>query len=384
MSSQFEQRIRARLATIEAAGERRQLAPPQGVDLCSNDYLGLADHPLLKERMAAAVLREGCGATAARLLRGYRECFTALEQRFAEFKGTDRALFFGSGYAANLAVLSTLLEAGDVVFSDQLNHASLIDGMRLSKADRRIFPHRDVAALTELLGRTPCERQRFLVTESLFSMDGDLAPLREYAELCRETETVLIVDEAHAVGVFGEQGSGMIEATGITGSEVISINTAGKALGVAGAFVAGPEAIIEYLIQRARTFMFSTAPAPALAAAIDAALDIVANEPERRERLHENVRTFREMLDEIGIPVPVDATQIIPVVLGDSRRAVEAAAELQALGFDVRAVRPPTVPEGTSRLRISLNANLTHAELRGVVEGLHRLGVAEQHHTAVV
>lgn len=370
MPQGLQDRIRQRLAAIETAGQLRRLEPPAGIDLSSNDYLGLSRHPRITSRMADAVAREGTGATAARLLRGDRECFTAIERRFAEFKQTDRALFFGSGYAANVGLLATFLEAGDVVFSDELNHASLIDGIRVSKAERRIFPHADLDELAMQLRGAPSAGQKFLVTESLFGMDGDIAPLVQYAELCRETNTNLIVDEAHAVGVFGDRASGLIEHTGIGEQVFLSTNTAGKALGVAGAFIAGADWAIEYLVQRARTFMFSTAPPPAMAAAIDAALDVLRDEPERRERLRSNVRLLRELLEPAGVPVPRDETHIIPIFIGDSGAAVAVAGQVRAAGFDARAVRPPTVPEGTARLRISVNATLTEPQVRGFVDAL--------------
>lgn len=360
----IERRVRQRLAELEAAGLRRQLRPPAGIDLSSNDYLGLANHHLLKARMAEAVEREGCGATASRLLRGERETFAAVERRFAAYKRTEAALFFGSGYAANIGALTTFLEEGDVVFSDELNHASLIDGLRLARARRVIFPHCDVRALSRLLVEERGPGENFLVTESLFSMDGDAAPLRDYAALCRETRTALIVDEAHAVGIYGERGSGLIEESGIDDEVFLSINTAGKALGVGGAFVAGPAWAIDYLVQRARPLIFSTAPPPAMAAALDAALEVMVDEPERRARLLRRAGLLRDLLTEGGAPMLSGGSQIIPVMIGDNRRAMAVAASLQEAGFDVRAVRPPTVPPGTARLRISVNVNLDEATLR--------------------
>ena len=341
----LEQRIRGAMTVADALGLGRTLRAPSGIDLCSNDYLGLSSHPLVLERMAEGVRTEGAGSTGSRLLRGERESFRAIERSFAGFKRAERAIYFSSGYLANIAVLSTLTQAGDVIFSDELNHASLIDGARLSKARRVIFPHLDVAALRETLGKV--DGQKFVVTESLFSMDGDFAPLRAYAELCREHRATLIVDEAHAVGVCGARGSGCLEAEGIEHESVISINAAGKALGVAGAFVCGPDWAIEYLVQRARPFVFSTAAPPCMAGAIGAALHIVETEPERREY----VQALAGRLNS--------ASQIVPYRLGENERAVMVAETLQREGFDVRAIRPPTVPEGTARLRISLNTNLT-------------------------
>jgi 8-amino-7-oxononanoate synthase len=331
----------------------RKRRPPQGIDLSSNDYLGLAAHPLIKERMAAAVCAEGAGSTGSRLLRGERDCFTALEHRFAKFKGTERALYFSSGYLANLAVLTTFPEAGDTILSDERNHASLIDGARLSRAKRVVFPHLRPDAVTETA---------FLVTESVFSMDGDLAPLERYKKL----GAALIVDEAHAVGLYGERGEGLVGGDGV----FVSVNPAGKALGVAGAFVAGPAWAIEYLEQRARPFIFSTAAPPAVAAALDASLDLIAAEAERRERVRFLSRYLRDRLTEAGIAVPPGDSPIIPVIAGENERAVAIAAALQQAGFDVRAIRPPTVPPGTARLRISVNFGLSEEILARFVKCL--------------
>jgi 8-amino-7-oxononanoate synthase len=354
------------LARIDADGLRRTLRPPAGIDLSSNDYLGLARHPALKQRMAEAVMTEGVGSTGSRLLRGERLAFTRLEERFAGFKGAARSLYFSSGYLANLAVLTTFPEAGDVIFSDERNHASLIDGVRLSRARCVIFPHNDAVALAKLLRAETGDGQMFVVVESLFSMDGDEAPLAGYAALCRETGTALIVDEAHAVGIYGETGSGLIEARGIAEDVFLSINTAGKALGVAGAFVAGASDAVEYLIQRARSFIFSTAPPPSLAAALEASLDVIAAEPERRVRLLAHARYLRERLGLAG------DSQIIPVIIGGNEKAVAVAQALQSEGFDVRAVRPPTVPAGTARLRVSLHCELAEPELDGFAGALRR------------
>jgi 8-amino-7-oxononanoate synthase len=362
MSGLVETRIAHRLQEIEAAGLFRRLSVPVGVDLSSNDYLGLAHHPLLKKRMAEAICREGCGSTGSRLLRGHRESFTAIECRFAGFKGTEAALYFGSGYAANLAVLSTFLESDDYAFSDSLNHASLIDGMRLGRAARIVFPHGDTGALTRAMDSTDTGA-RFVITESVFSMDGDFAPLCEYAPLMTPG-TSLIVDEAHAVGIYGERGSGFIEAAGISNAVFLSINPMGKAFGVAGAFVCGSGQAIEYLIQRARPFVFSTAPPPAVVSALDAALDLLEQEPERRQQVLELARFLRGLLADAGLPVSRQGSQIIPILVGDNARAVNAAETLQRAGFDVRAIRPPTVPEGTARLRISVNTSLDEATLR--------------------
>jgi 8-amino-7-oxononanoate synthase len=285
MTSLLEVRVRGRLSADQTAGLSRHLRNPSGIDLSSNDYLGLASNGHLSTSMALGAELEGCGSTGSRLLGGQRTAFANVEKRFADFKGTEAALYFGRGYAANLAVLSTFPERGDVVFSDQLNHASLIDGMRLSRAERAIFPHGGAGALRQLMQSTAVGGHRFLVTESVFSMDGDFAPLAEYAKICRESGAAVIVDEAHAVGIYGARGSGIVEAAGIAEDVFLSINPAGKALGVGGAFVAGPAWAIDYMIQYARPFIFSTAPPPSMAYALDAALDLIGSEPDRRSRV---------------------------------------------------------------------------------------------------
>ena len=355
----LEDRVSRRLQTIRESGLERTLRAPRGVDLSSNDYLCLSTHPRIKEATADAARQGGVGSTGSRLLRGHRPAFDDVERRFAELKGAERALYFSSGYLANLAVVTTFAEKGDVVFSDERNHASVIDACRLSRAERVIFPHNDAEALERHISRQPdANRQRFVFAESLFSMDGDIAPLQRYAQICSDARATLVVDEAHAVGVYGERGSGMIEHVGLDANSCVSINSAGKALGVGGAFVAGPAWAIEYLIQLARPFIFSTAPPPAMAAALAASLDVIASEPERRARLASRVARLHESLDSYGFVFPCQRTHILPIVLGGNDRALAAADRLQTEGFDVRAVRPPSVPEGTARLRVSLNVGL--------------------------
>jgi 8-amino-7-oxononanoate synthase len=363
-------RVRERLQALRESRLERSLQPPSGIDFSSNDYLGLANHPSVIRAVIDAVEQEGVGSTGSRLLRGDRESFAALERRFAAFKGAERALYFSSGYLANLAVLTTFAEGGDVILSDSRNHASLIDAGRLSSARRIVFPHKDAGGLEQLLGRPPSSGQTFVVTESLFSMDGDVPPLAEYADLCRQHGATLVVDEAHAVGIYGTRGSGLLEELGIDAASCVSINTAGKALGVSGAFVAGPAWVIDYLIQRARPFIFSTAAPPVLAAAIGASLDVIGAEPDRRTRLMDRVKRLRTTMAASGLPVPAAFSQIIPVVIGENERALDAAAALQAQGFDVRAIRPPSVAPGTARLRISVNVALTDEAIDAFVPAL--------------
>ncbi len=351
------------MRTLNERGLLRTPRSPSGLDLSSNDYLALSSHPAVKASMIAAVHRGGCGSTGSRLLGGHREAFDSVERSFATFKGTDRALYFSSGYLANLAVLTAFVEPGDVVLSDRLNHASLRDGIRLSLAKRVVFPHNDAAALARRIDGASTQGQVFVVTESLFSMDGDRSPLAVYADICRETGALLIVDEAHAVGIRGPHGSGLIEETEIGKDVLVSINSAGKALGVAGAFVAGPAWAIEHLAQQARPFLFSTAAPPAVADAIQASLTIIANEPERRSQLRRRAVVLRERLGEAAIPTPGGDTPIIPVMIGENQHAVAVADALHAEGFDVRAIRPPTVPPGTARLRVSVHVDVSEVDL---------------------
>ena len=354
----LEGRVRARLDQLESKGLKRTLQTPAGIDLCSNDYLGLAGHPRIRRRFSEAAESMGVGSTGSRLLRGHRPAFRAVEERFARLKRTPDALYLGSGWAANLGVLTAFPREGDVVFSDELNHASLIDGMRLSKARRVVYPHCDADTLAELLESEPCAGQRFVVTESLFSMDGDIAPLDRYADLQARHGFALIVDEAHGIGVYGATGSGLIEESGCQQSVFLSVNSAGKALGASGAFVCGPGWAVDYLIQAARPFVFSTAPPPAIAEAIDEALNLLEESPGTRERVRQLGASLRQVLD-----LPPGDSPIVPVILGRNETATRAASLLRKSGFDVRAIRPPTVPDGTARLRVSLNARLQPGDI---------------------
>ena len=377
MTERLAARLDDRLRSLRDAGLLRHLHPPAGLDFSSNDYLGLARDPRVVEALAAGVRREGCGSTGSRLLRGEREAFAAIERRFAEFKGAGRSLYFSSGYLANLAVVTTLAEKGDLVLSDARNHASLIDATRLSSADRVVVPHGDVEEVDRRLSAfessRPTDAQAFVIVESVFSMDGDLAPLADYLACCDAHDATLIVDEAHAVGLLGARGSGGLEAMQIDADACVSINSAGKALGVSGAFVAGAAPVIEYLVQRARPFVFSTAPPPAVASAIAASLAIVEAEPARRNRVLGLAEALRRKLRAAGIDVPSDGpSTIVPVIVGENERAVRIAEALQAEGCDVRAIRPPTVPEGSARLRLSVNATLTETDLDRVVGVLDR------------
>ena len=363
-------RIAARLAALDREGLTRTLTGPSGIDLSSNDYLCLSRDPRVVARLVEDVHEHGVGSTGSRLLRGERALTSRLEARFAAFKGAARALYFSSGYLANLAVVATFAEPGDLIISDALNHASLIDGIRLASAERAIAPHADPAALEQLLANRRTTGQTFVVTESIFSMDGDEAPLADYAEICQRHGAALVVDEAHAVGIYGRRGSGLVEETGTEDGVWLTVNTAGKALGVSGAFVAGDAPAVDYLIQRGRPMLFSTAAPPALAGAISESLAIVEGEPALRGRVRALASLLRSALRDRQLPVMDGRSQVVPILVGDNERAVALSRDLQAQGFDVRAVRPPTVPAGTARLRVSVNTGLTETVLHDFVAAL--------------
>jgi 8-amino-7-oxononanoate synthase len=367
--------LAGRLADLADQGLARSLRLPAGRDFSSNDYLGLARDPALRaallSRLAALPEEEPLGAPASRLLRGHTRLHAALERRLAAWKGTEAALLFASGYQANVGLLTALLGPHDRALSDAGNHASLIDGLRLAGCRRVVFPHLDLAAVAGELARPHPQGRTWLVTESLFSMEGDVAPLDRYAELAARHGAELIVDDAHATGLFGEtRGSGLCEAFGVERRAAAIVSTLGKAVGLAGAFVAGPQLLVDYLVNRCRAFVFSTAPPPLLLHALDVALDRMAAEPQRRRRTLALAERLRRRLEALGVGAPGGAGPIVPLIVGDNRRALAAAERLAALGFDVRAVRPPTVPPGTARLRISVHADHTEAEIDALAEAL--------------
>lgn len=372
------------LSLLEARGLRRELEPlssRQGavvrlggetlVNFSSNDYLGLAGDGRLAEAASAALAARGTGTGASRLIVGDTTAHHALERRLADFAGAEAALLFNSGYAANVGALSALLGPEDVVFSDELNHASLIDGCRLSRARVVVFPHRDLRALDSLLSETP-GRRRLVCTDAVFSMDGELAPVEGLVERCRRHGAALLVDEAHAVGVLGARGAGLCEELKLCGEVDLRVGTLGKALGVFGAFVATSRPVRELLIQRARSLVFSTSLPAALCAAAERAVSLCESEPELKERLWRNIRRFAAGLSGLGIPAEAKSA-IFPVVLGAPERALEAAARLRARGVLAKAIRPPTVPEGTSRLRFAVSAAHSEEQLELALAALSEL-----------
>jgi 8-amino-7-oxononanoate synthase len=379
-------RIAGRLAEGLADLERRDLRrvrrvidSPQGprvrvagralVNFSSNDYLGLANHPRLREAAHRAIDEHGVGSGASPLVSGNLRAHHEAEQRFARFAGLPQALLFGSGYAANLGILAALADRDAEIFSDELNHACLIDGARLSKAKVTRFPHRDVDALEARLSASQSQ-VRVVATDAVFSMDGDIAPVPRLVELCDRHDAWLVLDDAHGIGVLGPTGRGTLEHFGIASPRIVYMATLGKALGGYGAFVAGTPALIEWLVQRARTYVYSTALPPMAAAVASAALDLVDEDPSIVLALRARIGELSAALSAAGIEATPSSTAIHPIIVGDTRSALDAAARLQDRGFLVPAIRPPTVPEGTSRLRVSLSAAHTGEEIAALATAL--------------
>jgi 8-amino-7-oxononanoate synthase len=319
---------------------------------------------------AVAMEQEGFGSGASPLITGRSTSHERLELALARFEGTEAALLFPSGFAANCGAVAGLVGPGDVVFSDAKNHASLWDGCRLSRADVRTYPHGDATALEKLLAGAAKYRRRLVVTDSLFSMDGDLAPLAELTDITRRHDSMLLIDEAHATGVFGREGRGAAEHLGVEGEHLIRVGTLSKALGCSGGFVVGSRALIDWLVNKSRPYIYSTAAPPSIAAAALAALQIVVSEPHRRSELLARAADLRCKLIEQGWSIGPSRSQIIPIVVGTTERAVALAAKLRAHGFFVPAIRPPTVPEGEACLRISLSWLHGRAEIEGLVTAL--------------
>jgi 8-amino-7-oxononanoate synthase len=348
----------------------------EAINFGSNDYLNLASDTRLTAAVAAALQEYGWGSGASPMVTGYAQAHRRLEQRLAQFEGTEAALVFTSGFAANTGTVAALAAVGDVVFTDRKNHASLIDGCRLSRADVRTYPHADWQTLERLLSKSSTERdlhgarRRLIVTDGVFSMDGDLAPLKELADLARRYQAMLLVDEAHATGVFGRQGRGVAEHFGLEDSVHVRVGTLSKALGCFGGFVAGSRSLIEWLVNRARPYVFSTAMPAANAAAAMAALDIVENEPRRRVELLARADGLRAQLAAQGWNIGRSASQIIPIIVGQPSRAVALSAALREKGLFVPAIRPPTVPEGEACLRISLTCGHTEDMIAKLLEVL--------------
>ena len=359
---------------------RQVLESPQGVEVIldgrrylnfsSNDYLGLANHPRVIKAMAEGAQRWGVGSGAAHLITGHSLPHHALEEELADFTGRPRALLFSTGYMANLGAISALLERGDTVFEDRLNHASLVDAGILSRAKFRRYRHTDTGELRDQL-KISGQGNKLVVTDGVFSMDGDLAPLPALVESCQQTDAWLMVDDAHGLGTIGAQGGGSLEYFNLDSTAVpILIGTLGKAFGTFGAFVAGSENLIESLIQRARSYIYTTALPPAVAEATRASLQLIKTESWRREKLQSLVQLFRQGASELGLPLMESFTPIQPLLLGDTARAMQVSQQLRQQGFLISAIRPPTVPEGTARLRVTFSAEHQEHHVDRLLEGL--------------
>ena len=384
--------IASRLEELRESGLYRRLrliGSPQGprvtldgrpvLLLCSNDYLGFADHPRVRAAAAEAAMRWGAGAGASRLISGNMQPHRALEERLAAFKGYEAALLFGSGYLANVGTIAALAGRGEVVFSDELNHASIIDGCRLSRAETFVYRHRDVEHLAWGL-REAGERPSLIVSDGLFSMDGDVAPLAELAELARRHGCRLMIDEAHATGALGPGGRGTVAAAGLNGEVDVVVGTLGKALGAYGAYVCAERETVDFLLNTARPFVFSTAPPPAMVAAAAEALAILRAEPQRVASLRRNAALMRAALDREGLDVGGSQTQILPVRVGEAEPTMRLCELLLERGVFAQGIRPPTVPEGTSRLRLTVMSTHAPEQLeaaaRTIGEAARELGVA--------
>ncbi|UUX95750.1 8-amino-7-oxononanoate synthase [Aquabacterium sp. J223] len=341
-----------------------------------NDYLGLAHHPALRGAAAEAAAL-GAGATASALIAGQSPAHAALEADLAAFVGADAALLFHSGYAANTGVIPALVGPTDAVFSDALNHASLIDGVRLSGASRHVVPHQDLRALDAALAAASGARRRLVVCDAVYSMDGDVAPLPDLLTLCERHDAWLMVDDAHGFGVLGDRGAGTVEHFGVAGHpRLVHMATLGKAAGVAGAFVVGPRSLVEWLANRARTYVFATALPPMVVQSLRAALRLIDGEPQRRRHLQALIARFRAGAGGLPWPLLPSATAIQPLVVGGNAEVLALDAALRARGLWVPAIRPPTVPVGSARLRVSLSAAHTEADVDRLCAALRALAVS--------
>ena len=338
------------------------------VNFSSNNYLGLANHPALGEAAKAAIDRYGCGSGASRLISGNMTLHEELESKIAEFKGTEAALVFNSGFQLNTGVVSTLVGEGDAVFSDALNHASIVDGCRLSRAKVAVYGHLDMNHLEGELKRSSSARRKLIVTESLFSMDGDEAPLADIVGLAQRHGAMVMVDEAHATGVYEPNGAGLVAKLGLGEGVFVQMGTLGKALGGFGAYIAGSKALRDLLINRCRSFIFTTSLPPAVMAMAIAAIDLIRTEPERRQALANNSERLRAGLRRLGYTLGGSGRQILPLMVGDANRCMELSQRLLERGVFAHGIRPPTVPPGTSRLRITLMATHTQHQLAQALE----------------
>ena len=336
--------------------------------LGSNNYLGLSTHPKVIAAAVEATRTFGTGASGSRLISGNSELYTTLETNLAKAKGTEAALVFSSGYAANTSTIPVLAREGDLILSDALNHASIIDGCRLSRATKQVYRHSDIEHLSALLSESAEFRRRLIVTDGVFSMDGDIAPLPDICDLAAQHNAMVLVDDAHGFGVLGKDGSGTLAHFGLKDENIVQMGTLSKSIGALGGYIAGSRSLIELLINRARGFIFTTGLPPATLAAADAALDVVRSEPELRKRLFSHAKHLKAALMDLGYTLLPSETQILPVLLGSPQRATSIAEALLAEGVFAPAIRPPAVPPGTSRLRLTVMATHTEVEIQKAID----------------
>jgi 8-amino-7-oxononanoate synthase len=341
--------------------------------MCSNDYLGLSQHPGLRTVAKNALDEYGCGTGSSRLMAGSNRLHSVLERTIADFKGTEAAILLNSGYSANTGIIPAITGQDDLILSDSLNHASIIDGCRLSKATTIIYDHADIRSLESLLKNETGFRRTVVITEGVFSMEGDIAPLKEIVSISKAYGAWLMVDDAHGVGVLGKSGKGTAEHHGITNGIDIQMGTLGKAIGSFGAYAAGSEQLIEYLINSARSYMFSTSLPASVCAASIAGLELIGDMNQARSRLQENCRRFIAGLKQAGIVHKNHGTPIIPIIVGDAERTLKSALRLRELGIFVTAIRPPTVPEGTSRLRFTISSSLSTEDIDTALDALSKI-----------
>jgi len=345
------------------------------INLASNNYLGLAAHPRMKGAASEAAARYGAGSGAVRTIAGTMSLHTELERRFAAFKGAEAAIMFQSGFTANSGTVAAILGKDDVIVSDQLNHASIIDGARLSRAEIKVFPHKDAAAADALLAETKAPgRHQLLITDGVFSMDGDIAPLPALVEVADKHRAIMMIDDAHASGVLGKNGRGTVDHFGLHGRVDVQVGTLSKAIGVLGGFIAGPQHLIDWLVNRGRPFLFSTSAPPAVAAACIEALNILEEEPERVERLWDRTNFFKQGLTNLGFDTGASETPITPVIAGEETKAVELAKLLWEEGVFTPAIVFPTVPKGRSRVRTIVTADHTEEDLKEALDAFERVG----------
>ena len=375
------------LAALEAQGLRRRLRDMTGaqgrkiildgkevLNFCSNNYLGLADDPRLREAAVGCIQKEGIGSGASRLICGNMTAHRELEVTIARFKGAESCLVFSTGYMANVGIISSVFGRGDMIFCDRLDHASIIDGIILSQARFKRYPHNDMEALEEMLRTTTGFRRRGIITDSIFSMDGDIAFLDKIVELARKYDCLVMIDEAHALGVMGKNGKGLAEHFGVEDKIDIQMGTLSKAAGSFGAYCCGSKELIEFLVNKARSFIYTTALPPAVAAASQKAIEIIRDEPMLRQKLWVNTDYFQKAILAIGFNTLSSQTPIIPIVVGGSAVAVEFSKRLLQQGIFVSAIRPPTVPQNTARLRLTVMATHTGEDLDYALEKLKMVG----------